>query len=201
MTNFDDPGMVQFHLGNLVCQLSVPEFGIALGLYTEAFMEDNELNTLHRHIHYSFSKCWDALVLSSASYNPSRSKASALSPCLRYLHTISAHTLTGRLKSTGVVNTHDTYFLWSMANGHIFDLAYFIALPIHHQTERHRRGVISIGPYVTRLDQHFGLLNITAQSSSLTLIVQMSPQGISSMLHMRMIEKHRGTHPPQYHFA
>ncbi|PPS00225.1 hypothetical protein GOBAR_AA20441 [Gossypium barbadense] len=51
------------------------------------------------------------------------------------------------------------------------------------------RGVISIEPYVTRLAQHFGLLNTAAQSSSLTLIGQMSPQGISSMLSMRMIEK------------
>ncbi|KAK5838837.1 hypothetical protein PVK06_007579 [Gossypium arboreum] len=64
--------------------------------------------------------------------------------------------------------------------------------------ERHRRGAISIGSYVIRLDRHFGLLNTAAQSSSLTLIGQMSLQGISSMLHMRMIEKCQGTHPPQY---
>ncbi|PPR87895.1 hypothetical protein GOBAR_AA32795 [Gossypium barbadense] len=57
MTNFNDPKMVQFCLGGLVHQLSVPEFGITLGLYTEEFMDDNELNTLHRHIHYSPSKC------------------------------------------------------------------------------------------------------------------------------------------------
>ncbi|PPS08845.1 hypothetical protein GOBAR_AA11797 [Gossypium barbadense] len=32
-------------------------------------------------------------------------------------------------------------------------------------------------------------------------IGQMSPQGISSMLSMRMIERRRGTYPPQYHLA
>ncbi|KAK5826004.1 hypothetical protein PVK06_020906 [Gossypium arboreum] len=57
MTNFDNPRTVQFCLGGLVHQLSVPEFGSALGLYTEEFMDDNELDTLHRHIHYSPSKC------------------------------------------------------------------------------------------------------------------------------------------------
>ncbi|PPS02337.1 hypothetical protein GOBAR_AA18323 [Gossypium barbadense] len=88
-----------------------------------------------------------------------------------------------------------------MSQGHVIDLAYFIALAIQHQTERHRKGVISIGPYVTRLARHFGLLNTSAQESSFTLIVQMSPQGISSMLSMRMIERRRGTYPPQYHFA
>ncbi|KAK5803036.1 hypothetical protein PVK06_030676 [Gossypium arboreum] len=161
-------------------------------------MDDNELDTLHRHIYYSPSKCWSTLVPNSATYDPSRSKASALAPSLRYLHAILAHTLSGWRESIGVVYTHDAYFLWSMANRHIFDLAYFIALAICHQTERHRRGVISIGPYVTRLARYFGLFNTAAQSSSLTLIGQMSLQGISSMLHMRMIEQQCGTNPPQY---
>ncbi|PPS16917.1 hypothetical protein GOBAR_AA03670 [Gossypium barbadense] len=38
---------------------------------------------------------FDALVPDGAIYNPSRSKASALPPSLRYLHTILAHTITG----------------------------------------------------------------------------------------------------------
>ncbi|PPS13649.1 hypothetical protein GOBAR_AA06927 [Gossypium barbadense] len=36
---FDDPGTVQFRLSGLVRQLSVPEFGVALGLYTEDYKE------------------------------------------------------------------------------------------------------------------------------------------------------------------
>ncbi|PPR95587.1 hypothetical protein GOBAR_AA25084 [Gossypium barbadense] len=75
--------------------------------------------------------------------------------------------------------------------GHVIDLAYFIALTIQHQAEWHRKGVISIGPYVTRLARHLGLLSTTAQESSLILIGQMSAQGISSMLSMRMIEAPR----------
>ncbi|PPR84665.1 hypothetical protein GOBAR_AA36047 [Gossypium barbadense] len=64
----------------------------------------------------------------TASYNPSRSKASVLPPSLRYLHAILAHTNTGRQESTGVVNTYDVYFLWCMSPGHVIDRAYFIAL-------------------------------------------------------------------------
>ncbi|KAK5784823.1 hypothetical protein PVK06_039361 [Gossypium arboreum] len=189
MTEFDNPGMVQFRLDGLVLQLSVPEFGVALGLYIEEFMDDDDFDTLHHHIHLSPSNCWRALDPASATYNPSHSKASTLAPSLRYLHAILAHTLTGQRESTGVVNTYDAYFLWSMANGHIFNLAYFIALAICHQTEWHRKGVISIRPHVTRLARYFGLLNTATQASSLTLIGQMSPQGISSMLHMRMIKR------------
>ncbi|PPS16732.1 hypothetical protein GOBAR_AA03851 [Gossypium barbadense] len=63
-----------------------------------------------------------------------------------------------------------------IAPGHVFDLAYFISFAIRHQTERHKKGVISIGPYVTRQARYFGPLNTVAQASSLTLIGQMSPQ-------------------------
>ncbi|PPR92233.1 hypothetical protein GOBAR_AA28439 [Gossypium barbadense] len=71
----------------------------------------------------------------------------------------------------------------------------------YRKTERHRKGVIFIGPYVTRLARHFGLLETAAQESFLTVIGQMSPQGILSMLSMGMIERHRGTYPPQYRLA
>ncbi|KAK5839522.1 hypothetical protein PVK06_008320 [Gossypium arboreum] len=160
-------------------------------------MNDDDFDTLHRHIHLSPSNCWRALVPASAT-DKLCSKVSALAPSLRYLNAILAHTLTERRESTGVVNTHNAYFLWSMANEHFFDLAYFIALAIRHQMKWHRKGVISIRPYVTCLARYFDLLNTVAQASSLTLIGQMSPWGISSMLHMRMIEHRRRVDPPQY---
>ncbi|PPS14285.1 hypothetical protein GOBAR_AA06295 [Gossypium barbadense] len=78
MTRFDDPGTVQFHLGNLICLLSVPEFGTTLGLYTEEFLEKNELHALNHHIDHTPSKFWHALAPGTVSYNPSRSKASGL---------------------------------------------------------------------------------------------------------------------------
>ncbi|PPR90717.1 hypothetical protein GOBAR_AA29967 [Gossypium barbadense] len=45
----------------LVRQLSVSEFSIALGLYTEEFKEENDLHALNCHIHRPPSGCWDAL--------------------------------------------------------------------------------------------------------------------------------------------
>ncbi|PPR98148.1 hypothetical protein GOBAR_AA22520 [Gossypium barbadense] len=127
MTNNDDPGTIHFRLGGLVHLISVPKFGVALGLYTDEFMEEEDMKALPRNIH--------------------------ISPSLR--------------ESTSVVNTHDAYYLWCMANAHVTDLDYFIAFAIRHQTERYRKG-------------------------------QMSPQGITTLLHMRMIERQSGTDPPQY---
>ncbi|PPS06039.1 hypothetical protein GOBAR_AA14607 [Gossypium barbadense] len=151
MTTYDDLGTVQFCLGGLICQLSVPEFSGTLGLYTEEFREENKLHALSCHIHFCPSKCWHTLALSTASYNLTRSKSSVLPP----------------------------------------SLSPYDSAPDRVASE----AGLSIGPYVTRLARHFGLLNTMAQESSLTLIGQMSPQGISSMLSMRMIERRRGTYP------
>ncbi|PPR83304.1 hypothetical protein GOBAR_AA37408 [Gossypium barbadense] len=97
-----------------------------------------------------------ATALGAATYNPSHTKALALPPSLRYLHTILAHTIIGRRESTGVVNTHDTYFLWCMSHGHIIDLAYFIAFAIQHQTKRHRKGCQGTYLHQYRLAQSTG---------------------------------------------
>ncbi|PPS18676.1 hypothetical protein GOBAR_AA01890 [Gossypium barbadense] len=156
MARFDDSETIQFCLDDL----------------TEEFIEENELHALNRHIHHSPLRCWNTLASGAASYNPSRPKASTLPPSLRYLHAILAHMLTGRRESTGVVNTHDAYFLWCMLHGYVIDLAYFITLASQHQTEWHRKGVIFIGPYVMQLARHFSLFNTAAQSSSLTLMAR-----------------------------
>ncbi|PPS06377.1 hypothetical protein GOBAR_AA14269 [Gossypium barbadense] len=150
---------------------------------------------------FSF-KVLECFMPDSANYDPNRSKVSTLARSLRYLHAILAHTLTRRRESTGIVNTYDTYFLWSMANRHVFDLAYFIALTIRYLSERYRKGVISIGPYMTRLAQYFGLLNMAAQASSLTLIGQMSPQGISKDITDDVPPRHEDplSQPPPIHY-
>ena len=93
MKNNDDPSTIHFRLGGLVRAMSVPEFGVALGLYTDEFVEEEDMNALPRNIHISPSLCWKALAPLSSTYDPSRSKAT-LAPSLRYLYAILAHTLT-----------------------------------------------------------------------------------------------------------
>ncbi|PPS20318.1 hypothetical protein GOBAR_AA00252 [Gossypium barbadense] len=165
----DEADTITFQFGGLVRHMSIPEFGIAWGIYTDEFIGADNFLRLHRHIHHSPSYCWTDLTASQICYDVICSKATSLSLALRYIHALLAHMLTGRRESTGVINTIDAYYLWSMVTGHIFDLAYFIALAFRHQTDCHRRGPICLGPY-----------------------------GISSMIHMRVIKRHRGFDPPQY---
>ena len=139
--------------------MSVPEFDAALGLSTEEFMSAENFLLLHRHIQYSPSSCWVDLTTSTTPYDVSRSKATSFPPALWDIYALLAHTLTSRRESIGVFSTIDAYFLWSMATRHIFDLAYFIALAFRHQTDRHRKGPICLGPYVTRLAHHFDLFD------------------------------------------
>ncbi|PPS19006.1 hypothetical protein GOBAR_AA01557 [Gossypium barbadense] len=53
MTNNNDPGTIHFRLGGLVSVMSVPEFEVALGLYTDEFMEEDDMNALPRNIYIS----------------------------------------------------------------------------------------------------------------------------------------------------
>ncbi|PPR89782.1 hypothetical protein GOBAR_AA30903 [Gossypium barbadense] len=53
MTNNDNPGTIHFRFGGLVRSMSVPEFGVALGVYTDEFMEEEDINALTRNIHIS----------------------------------------------------------------------------------------------------------------------------------------------------
>ncbi|PPS01829.1 hypothetical protein GOBAR_AA18833 [Gossypium barbadense] len=187
-TNNDDPSTIHFRLGGLVHVMSVPEFGVTLGLYTDEFMEEEDMNALPRNIHISPSLYWKLLAPLSSTYDPSRSKASALAPSLCYLHAILAHTLIGRRESTDVVNSHDAYYLWCMANAHVTDLAYFIASAIRHQTEQHRKGTL-------RSPQHRGpVISAYIDRSDV-------PTGHHNYVHMRMIKHQRGTDPPQYRLS
>ncbi|PPR95137.1 hypothetical protein GOBAR_AA25529 [Gossypium barbadense] len=121
-------------------QQSIPEFGAALGLYTEKFKEENELHALTRQIRFSPSKCWHTLAPGAASYNPSRSKASEGERALAS-STLTMPTFYGVCR-TGTSST----------------------LPISSPSR-----FSSIGPYVTRLAWHFGLLDTAAQKSSLNV--------------------------------
>ncbi|KAK5845598.1 hypothetical protein PVK06_001792 [Gossypium arboreum] len=62
MTNNDDPGTIHFRIGGPVRAMSVPEFGVSLGLYTDEFMEEEDMNALPCNIHISPSLCWKALA-------------------------------------------------------------------------------------------------------------------------------------------
>ncbi|KAH1106903.1 hypothetical protein J1N35_010671 [Gossypium stocksii] len=97
--------------------------------------------------------------LQQAKHFTMRVRATSLSPALWYTHALLTHNLPGRRKRNGVVSTTDAYFLWSMATGHIFDLAYFIALTFRHQTNYHRTGPICLGPYMTLIARHIDLLD------------------------------------------
>ncbi|PPS19094.1 hypothetical protein GOBAR_AA01478 [Gossypium barbadense] len=71
MTKNDDPGTIHFRLDCLVHVMSVPEFGVALELYTNEFTEEEDMNALPRNTHISPSLCWKALAPLSSTYDPS----------------------------------------------------------------------------------------------------------------------------------
>ncbi|KAK5845597.1 hypothetical protein PVK06_001791 [Gossypium arboreum] len=96
MSIHDEPSTITFRLGGLVRHMSIPEFGAALGLYTEEFMSVEDFLQLHRHIHHSPLHYWTDLTGDLTNCDASHSKATHLSSALRYLQALLAHTLTGQ---------------------------------------------------------------------------------------------------------
>ncbi|KAK5793530.1 hypothetical protein PVK06_034680 [Gossypium arboreum] len=101
MMTHDEPGTITFRLGGLVRQISVPEFGSTLRLYTEEFISAENFLRLRRHIHYLPFRCWTELTACMPSYDASRSKATSLPLAIWYLYALLAHTLTDRSQQEG----------------------------------------------------------------------------------------------------
>ncbi|KAK5836825.1 hypothetical protein PVK06_012627 [Gossypium arboreum] len=121
--------------------MSAPEFGAALGIYTDEFIGANNFLHLHRHIHHSPSCCWTDLTANQIRYDASCLKETSLSPALRYIYVLLAHTLTSMRESTGVEGSH---LSWSLRNS-----SRLILGPL-----RHSRDVIDT--HIRRPDGSFG---------------------------------------------
>lgn len=104
---------ISFRIEGTTHYISIPDFGAALELYSE-FIGTPKCPTLSKHVNqptHSVGLTLSKLIRNITRFNRSQH---AYPLTIQYILAILAHTLTGRKESTGVVNTSDAYFLWSM---------------------------------------------------------------------------------------
>ena len=140
--------------------MSITEFGVALGIYSPAFVEtDRYIDSLSHGTTSRARQFWKshAKVDSRNNYQPTKSKSTSLtSPMLRVLHRLIAHTICGRRESTGVVTVRDIFYLsclWSQLD---CNLGYGFATYFDAMSNK-SRGALCGGSYVTRLVQNLGV--------------------------------------------
>ncbi|PPS12814.1 hypothetical protein GOBAR_AA07826 [Gossypium barbadense] len=91
--------------------------------------------------------------------------------------------------------------IWALLTTDPWELFFGIIEPTYLELTMELYSTFHLQTIMTRYDDPCTVgatLRAPQHCGPLTLIGQMSPQGISSMLSMRMIERHRGTYPPQY---
>ncbi|KAF5814804.1 hypothetical protein HanXRQr2_Chr03g0115241 [Helianthus annuus] len=149
---------VTFRLAGQEFQMSVREFAVVTGLYTEPEL-DTDLYTqavtmMDRQTLISF---WRAI--SRAPFGKSWQKATTIrDPLYRYLHHVIASTIVPRGSSKEKVNLSDLFFLYCLLRRQPCDLA--VSLADYFSTAYHRqlRGQLHTGSYITAIARSLGIV-------------------------------------------
>ena len=93
------PGVINFKLGGRRHQMSVAEFGVALGVYSEPYIR----STAYTNALVDFPSdempalFWESITVTGPGYSPATAKSTFIRiPSLRYLHKFIAHSISGR---------------------------------------------------------------------------------------------------------
>ncbi|KAL8210655.1 hypothetical protein R6Q57_005092 [Mikania cordata] len=92
------PGQVQFRLGGELHRMTLPEFGVLLGLYTEEEI-DTDLYRLARHEDFDdvIASWWPQI--SDSPWLGKARVSTMRDPLHRYIHRVLAYTIVGRNQS------------------------------------------------------------------------------------------------------
>ncbi|MFS7941809.1 hypothetical protein Hanom_Chr06g00480751 [Helianthus anomalus] len=149
---------VTFRLAGQQFEMSVREFAVHTGLYTEPEL-DTDLYTqavtmMDRQTLISF---WRAI--SRVPFGKSWQKATTIrDPLYRYLHQVIASTIVPRGSSKEKVNLSDHFFLYCLLRGQPCDLAASLAEYFATAYHRQLRGFLHTGSFITAIARSLGIV-------------------------------------------
>ncbi|KAF5808039.1 hypothetical protein HanXRQr2_Chr04g0140881 [Helianthus annuus] len=149
---------VTFRLAGQQFEMSVREFAVHTGLYTEPEL-DTDLYTqavtmMDRQTLISF---WRAI--SRVPFGKSWQKATTIvDPLYRYLHQVIASTIVPRGSSKEKVNLSDLFFLYCLLRRQLCDLAASLAEYFATAYHRQLRGFLHTGSFITAIARSLGIV-------------------------------------------
>ncbi|KAF5774746.1 hypothetical protein HanXRQr2_Chr13g0604181 [Helianthus annuus] len=149
---------VTFRLAGQQFDMSVREFAVHTGLYTEPEL-DTDLYTqavtmMDRQTLISFWR-----VISRAPFGKSWQKATTIKdPLYRYLHHVIASTIVPRGSSKENVNLSDLFFLYCLLRRQPCDLAASLAEYFSTAYHRQLRGFLHTGSFITAIARSLGIV-------------------------------------------
>ena len=193
VTDVSHEGTISFRLMNREFGMSITEFSVACGFYTEEYTDSVDYDNSYTGFPSNFNPnaFWREITDSPINYNPSQSKSSVIkSPALKYMHRFIAFSLSGRKESTGVVTKTDLFYLWCMVKGSRVNLgswfAYFIDQNIHK-----KKGSFVVGTYITHIAETLGVYK--PSEHKLTKACDIAPLDIECLIRMGLVTRQGST--------
>ena len=183
------PDIIRFRLGGTQFSFSISAFGVQLGLYSPTFVTTDEYR--QSLLDFPDRTTGEAFWIAHSRpghthYEPTRSKSTGLvSPVLRILHRIIAHSICGRRESTGVVTRRDLFYLYCLETRQPCNLAYGMAHYFDLMGGK-SRGALCGGHYITRLARR---LDVFGALSGLSQGIHLSVIDLDALRSMRVVEK------------
>ncbi|KAL8232265.1 hypothetical protein R6Q57_002043, partial [Mikania cordata] len=158
------PGQVQFRLGDELHRMTLPEFGVLLGLYTEEEI-DTDLYRLARHEDFDdVIASWWPQISDSPWFGKAR-VSTMRDPLHRYIHRVLAYTIVGRNQSQEWCTQTDLFYLHSILSPASSNLACCMADTFASYESKRPGGYIYMGGYVTHLAQRLGVFDADVEAS------------------------------------
>ncbi|KAJ9553410.1 hypothetical protein OSB04_017455 [Centaurea solstitialis] len=149
--------------------LSLADFGVALGIYTQAGIDDPGVDeymvaTEKRPDNFNPRDTW--AILGDGDYSSNIKVKGLLSPIDRLLHRMLVHAMNSRSSSEEKIPTYDLWLLDRLTmDDRYLNAPYIIAAQLAKASGYREGSKMLGGQYVTRLAKHFGILTAGALAS------------------------------------
>ncbi|KAJ0520600.1 hypothetical protein HanIR_Chr10g0461211 [Helianthus annuus] len=163
---FAEKNAVSFSLGRNLYEMSIAEFGVALGFYTKReVLTDDFVNGLRGAYNHARPNClgpeelarfWETIA--TTPFAGTKLISSVRDPIHRYILKVLATTIVARRSGENKANWLDLFALMCMVEKRNWNLASFFAWSCNRPRRGGNRAAMDLGPYITRLATNLGAL-------------------------------------------
>ncbi|KAL8239647.1 hypothetical protein R6Q59_016214 [Mikania micrantha] len=166
-SEFDSLDVVSFSLGRRVYEMTIPQFAVVYGFYTEEeVMSPRFVSSLRGAAKKNRDFCISDVDLSEfwatiadSPFSTSMLESDIRDPILRYIHRVLACTLIGRSSEEEKVNWIDLFCLYCMVTEREANVACVLATSLARDRRGGGRARLDMGPYIYRMAEYLGVFD------------------------------------------
>ncbi|CAN0843547.1 hypothetical protein LINGRAHAP2_LOCUS3901 [Linum grandiflorum] len=166
---------IQFRLGGRPFKISVDQFGVAMGFYTQSQMDREDLVKLavmEKKDIPDRKAFWREILVDPRGYNPGRSKAmTMIKPMLRLLHLLFRRAITTRRtgNTRGVVSTKDLWIFYYLEKEKKVHQVELLVQSFRHWIDSGTVTFMYGAGYISRLVSNLGVRGIFGDNPMIAL--------------------------------